>query len=80
MIKITLPVSEEEIRKLKMGDEILISGTMVTGRDAAHKWMVEKKPDLLKKLLEGSFIYHCGPIVKFLEGGGYKIVSAGPTT
>ena len=80
MIKINLPASEEEIRKLKSGDEILISGTMVTGRDNAHKWMVEKKPEFLKNLLKGSFIYHCGPIVKSLEDGGYKIVSAGPTT
>jgi fumarate hydratase class I len=80
MIRIELPASEDEIRKLHVGDEILISGTMVTGRDNAHKWMVEKKPEFLKELLEGSFIYHCGPIVRFLDGGAYKIVSAGPTT
>ncbi len=80
MIRMELPASENEIRKLNVGDEILISGTMVTGRDNAHKWMVEKKPEFLKDLLRGSFIYHCGPIVQFLDEGGYKIVSAGPTT
>ena len=80
MIRIKLPVSEDEIRKLKAGDEVLLSGTIVTGRDNAHKWMVEKQPEFLKELLKDAFIYHCGPIVKFLEDGGYEIVSAGPTT
>ena len=53
---------------------------MVTGRDRAHKWMIEERPKQLRELLAGSFIYHCGPIVRFLDGGGYEIVSAGPTT
>ena len=80
MIRINLPVSEGDIRRLKVGDEVLISGTIATGRDNAHKWMVEKKPAFLKKVLEGSFIYHCGPIVEKLAGGKYRVVSAGPTT
>ena len=80
MIRINLPASEHDIRQLKAGDEVLISGTIVTARDAAHKWMVEKKPSFLKKVLEGSFIYHCGPIVEKLAGCKYHIISAGPTT
>jgi fumarate hydratase subunit beta len=80
MIRLQLPLSEKDTRRLKAGDEVLISGTIVTGRDSAHKWMVEKKPVFLKKILEGSFIYHCGPIVENLAGGKYRIVSAGPTT
>ncbi len=79
MIKLTLPISEEEIRKLKTGDEVSIWGTLVTARDAAHKYMIEKKPEYLHKVLNGSIIYHCGPIVK-QEGKKYTIVSAGPTT
>ncbi len=67
---------------------------MVTGRDAAHKWMVEtfikktrepKGDDLqvyeeLKKLLNGGVIYHCGPVVSRDENGEYRFVAAGPTT
>jgi fumarate hydratase subunit beta len=80
MIRLQLPLSEKDTRGLKAGDEVLISGTIVTGRDSAHKWMVEKKPAFLKKVLEGSFIYHCGPIVEKLTNGKYHVVSAGPTT
>jgi fumarate hydratase subunit beta len=77
--KIELPVSEADIRALKAGDEVEISGIMVTARDAAHKYMVEKKPDYLHKVLNGSMIYHCGPVVG-KEGGKYRFIAAGPTT
>ena len=79
MIKLNLPVSEEEIRKLKMGDEVSLNGIMVTGRDAAHEWMIKDKPDEIRDLLEGTVIYHCGPVVK-QENGEWKFVAAGPTT
>lgn len=79
MIKINLPVSEEEIRKLKMGDEVSLNGIMVTGRDAAHEWMIKEKPDEVRELLKGTVIYHCGPVVK-KENGEWKFVAAGPTT
>jgi fumarate hydratase class I len=94
MKKITTPVSDEAIRDLKVGDSVAISGMMVTGRDAAHKWMIDtfiKKTrppqgdDLqvyeeLKKLLSGSIIYHCGPVVTGLDTKDYKFIAAGPTT
>ena len=94
MKKITTPVSDEVIRDLKVGDSVAISGMMVTGRDAAHKWMIDtfiKKTrppqgdDLqvyeeLKKLLNGSIIYHCGPVVTGLDTKDYKFIAAGPTT
>ena len=79
MKKLTTPLSKEAVLDLKIGDEVLISGTIVTARDAAHKLMVERKPGFLRPHLEGGIIYHCGPIVK-KEGAGWKIVSAGPTT
>lgn len=79
MIKINLPVSEEEIRKLKMGDEVSLNGIMVTGRDAAHEWMIKEKPDEIRDLLKGTVIYHCGPVVK-KENGEWRFVAAGPTT
>ncbi len=80
MIKINLPVSEQEIRKLKIGDEVLLSGTMVTARDQAHKLMVEQKPDFIRPYLKDSVIYHCGPVVKKNEKGEWEFVAAGPTT
>ncbi|MEW6405909.1 MAG: FumA C-terminus/TtdB family hydratase beta subunit [Chloroflexota bacterium] len=94
MHEITTPISDETIRSLKVGEAIELTGTMVTGRDAAHKWMIEtfvkktREPqgdDLqvyeeLKKLLNGSVIYHCGPVVAGLDTKAYKFVAAGPTT
>lgn len=79
-IKINLPVSEEEIRKLKIGDEVLLSGTMITSRDMAHKLMHEERPDFIRPFLKNSMIYHCGPVVKKHENGEYSFVAAGPTT
>ena len=79
MIKINLPTSEEEIRQLKLGDEVSISGIMVTGRDAAHKYLMETEGEEVRQLLKNNFIYHCGPVIK-KEGDEYKFVAAGPTT
>ncbi|HNK63265.1 MAG TPA: FumA C-terminus/TtdB family hydratase beta subunit [Anaerolineales bacterium] len=94
MKQITTPVSDEAIRDLKVGDTVAISGMMITGRDAAHKWMIDtfikktRQPqgdDLqvyeeLKKLLNGAVIYHCGPVVGGLDTKEYKFIAAGPTT
>ncbi len=94
MKSLTTPISDDVIRELKVGDAVLLSGMMVTGRDAVHKWMMEtfiKKTrapqgddlqvyDELKKLLNGSVIYHCGPVVAGLDTKNYKFVAAGPTT
>ncbi|CAG1003012.1 fumarate hydratase subunit beta [Anaerolineales bacterium] len=94
MKSITTPISDDVIRDLKVGDAVALSGMMVTGRDAVHKWMMEtfiKKTrapqgdDLqvyeeLKKILNGSLIYHCGPVVSGLDTKDYKFVAAGPTT
>ena len=80
MIKLTTPISEKDIRKLKIGDTVLLSGTIVTARDEAHKLMVEEKPDFVRDVLKESVIYHCGPVVKKNEDGKWSFVSAGPTT
>lgn len=79
MRKFQFPTTEENVRSLKAGDELLLQGVLVTGRDVAHKFMVEKKPDFLKQILKGTAIYHCGPIVKQTQKG-WEFVSAGPTT
>jgi fumarate hydratase subunit beta len=94
MREITIPISDETIRSLKVGEPVLLTGVMVTGRDTAHKWLAETfikktraplEDDLqvyeeLKKLLNGSVIYHCGPVVSGLDTRDYKFVAAGPTT
>ncbi len=80
MIKLKTPISENEIRKLKVGDEVLLSGVIVTARDQAHKLMVEEKPDFIRPYLKESVIYHCGPVVRKNPDGSWTFVSAGPTT
>jgi len=94
MIKLTMPISDQEIRKLNVGDTVLLTGIMLTGRDAVHKWMIdnfiEKKVtpsqsdeeiyQSIKPQLNGGIIYHCGPVVSGLDTGDYKFVAAGPTT
>jgi fumarate hydratase subunit beta len=93
-VKLTIPISDEAILDLKVGDSVLLSGVMITGRDAVHKWLADtfirktRPPagdDLevyqaIKPLLEGGVIYHCGPVVAGLETRQYRFVAAGPTT
>ena len=57
MIKLDIPISEEKIRSLKVGDTVLLSGVMVTARDAGHKLMVEERPAFLNELLKEGVIY-----------------------
>jgi len=71
--KLNTPLKEEDVRKLAIGDVVEITGTIVTARDAAHKFMVETGKAPVD--LNGGVIYHCGPIVKDMA-----VVSAGPTT
>ncbi len=80
MIKLKTPISEKDIRKLRVGDTVLLSGVIATGRDEAHKLMIEEKPDFIRDVLKESVIYHCGPVVKKGEDGKWRFVSAGPTT
>lgn len=79
--KFKTPISEEEIRKLRVNDVLYVSGTMFTARDQAHKRALEYfnqgKP--LPLSLEGLAVFHCGPIVKKKEDR-WIIVAAGPTT
>jgi len=78
MIKLKVPLKEEDVRKLKIGDNVLLDGIIFTARDMAHKFFVESKPEEFRKLLKDGVIYHCGPIVK--KDKEWKIIAAGPTT
>lgn len=78
---LNLPMSSSELRSLKAGDIVSMSGTIVTGRDRVHKYLVENKPgkEDIPFDLTGTVLYHCGPVMK-KTGEGYKAVAAGPTT
>ena len=94
MREVTIPISDDTIRDLKVGEPVALTGTLLTGRDAVHKWLIDtfiKKTrdpqgddlevyEAIKSLLDGSIIYHCGPVVSGLASGDYKFVAAGPTT
>jgi fumarate hydratase class I len=75
-IRLQTPLSEADVRKLKAGDIVLLSGTVYTGRDEVHKHL-HKGGDL--PVLRGGVIYHCGPVV-LEENDTYRVVAAGPTT
>jgi fumarate hydratase, class I len=70
------PLGEEQVRSLKVGDVVLISGPAYTGRDAVHHHLMSHEPPVD---LRGAVIYHCGPVVK-KEGDSWRITAAGPTT
>ncbi|MCP4582657.1 MAG: Fe-S-containing hydro-lyase [candidate division Zixibacteria bacterium] len=78
-IKLTPPLTDEVIGKLKVGDRVLISGTMYTGRDAAHKKMVDliEKNEPMPFDPTGQIIYFVGPAP---AKPGQVMNSAGPTT
>jgi fumarate hydratase subunit beta len=80
MAELSLPLDEGTVRGLKVGAGVELTGRMITGRDAAHKWLLEDFRQDVAPFLEGTVIYHCGPVVRKLEGGGYEFVAAGPTT
>jgi fumarate hydratase subunit beta len=93
-IQLQIPISEEAIRGLKVGDSILLSGVMITGRDTVHKWLMDtfikktRQPsgddlavyEAIKPIIADGVIYHCGPVVAGLDTKEYRFVAAGPTT
>jgi fumarate hydratase subunit beta len=80
MTKLTFPFTEEKIRALKVGDEVLISGVIHTGRDAVHKHLHEGGQLPPGVSLRDGILYHCGPVVMKQEDGSWKATAAGPTT
>jgi fumarate hydratase subunit beta len=79
MKKLTYPFSHEQVRDLKVGDMVLISGKLFTGRDAVHKRLHDGvKPPVD---LNNQIIYHCGPVIlQDKKSGKYQVTAAGPTT
>ena len=75
------PVSDEDLKDIKIGDVIYLNGHIVTCRDVAHRRLIELGRELPVDL-KGGAIFHAGPIVRKIEGTDdkYEMVSVGPTT
>jgi len=76
-IALRAPITDEQIRALKVGDVVLISGPVFTGRDQVHAYLMKNDPPVD---LRGSVLYHCGPVVVKDAQGQWKVTAAGPTT
>ncbi|CDF15362.1 Fe-S-containing hydro-lyase [Ruminococcoides sp. CLA-AA-H171] len=79
MKRLTLPLSDSDIKDLKAGETVLLSGTMLTGRDAAHKRLYElvEKGEKLPIDIKGELIYYVGPAP---AKPGFAVGPAGPTS
>ena len=77
--KRTLPITDEDIKSLRAGDSVLLTGTIITGRDAAHKRLFEliQKGEPLPVEVRGELIYYVGPAP---AKPGYAVGPAGPTS
>lgn len=76
---INLPLKKEEIKKLKIGDVVYLSGKIFTARDEAHYMMLEKSKKDMPFNPSDMGLFHCGPLMKKV-GNKWYVVSAGPTT
>jgi fumarate hydratase, class I len=74
--RLQTPISEEDVRSLTVGDVVLLSGTMYTGRDTLHAHLMDHDSPVD---LKGQVIYHCGPVI-LKDGDGWVMKAAGPTT
>lgn len=74
---INIPAKKDEIKKLKVGDIVYVTGKVFTARDEAHHTMLHTKKMPFDP--SGMGLYHCGPLMK-KENGKWQVVSAGPTT
>ncbi|MGV3466211.1 MAG: fumarate hydratase [Heyndrickxia sp.] len=77
VVTLKAPITEEQIRELKVGDVVRIDGRMYTGRDAIHKYLMDNDAPVD---LNGQVIYHCGPVMAKDEDGNWTVKAAGPTT
>lgn len=75
-VRLSTPISEEDIRSLRVGDVVILSGEMHTGRDALHKYLMDHETPVD---LNGAVIYHCGPVM-LKDEEGWHVKAAGPTT
>ena len=70
------PLTETQMRSLRVGDVVIINGEMFTGRDNVHAYLMKNPPPVD---LNGSILYHCGPVM-LKQGDNWVVKAAGPTT
>jgi fumarate hydratase class I len=70
------PLSEDAVRALRVGDVVLVSGEVFTGRDNVHAYLMKNPPPVD---MQGSVLYHCGPVM-LKQGEEWTVKAAGPTT
>ncbi|MDQ6760311.1 MAG: fumarate hydratase [Acidobacteriota bacterium] len=75
-VVLTAPLSEAAVRSLRVGDLVLISGELYTGRDQVHAYLMKNPPPMD---LRGAILYHCGPVM-LKQGDAWTVKAAGPTT
>ncbi len=75
-VVLTPPLTEAQMRALKVGDLVLINGEMFTGRDNVHAYLMKNPPPVD---LNGCVLYHCGPVM-LKQGDQWTVKAAGPTT
>ena len=73
------PVAAEDLKGIKIGDIVYLSGSLTTCRDVAHRRLVEEGRELPVDVRNNA-IFHAGPIIRPLENGKFEMVSVGPTT
>jgi len=75
-VALQAPLTEAQVRSLKVGDVVLVSGPVFTGRDQVHAYLMKHDPPVD---MRGSVLYHCGPVVA-KDGDSWRVTAAGPTT
>ncbi|MBH8597488.1 MULTISPECIES: fumarate hydratase [unclassified Thermoactinomyces] len=76
-VELSAPITEEQIRQLRVGDIVILNGPIHTGRDALHKYLIDHDSPVD---LQGGVIYHCGPVMLKDKDGNWEVKAAGPTT
>jgi fumarate hydratase subunit beta len=77
-VDLAFPADEPAIRTLRAGDEVLVSGTLVTAREPAHRMLVRQP--VLGDWARGAALYHCGPVVvRDAATGAWRLAAAGPS-
>ena len=77
MIPLQAPFTADKIQALRVGDEVLISGVLFTGRNAVHKYLHEGGELPPGVNLRDGIIYHCGPVVLKEADGSWKVTAGG---
>lgn len=80
--KLKTPLSENEVRKLRVGSIVYLTGRLITARDLAHRRICQylREGRKLPFNLNDLALFHCGPVVKRVNNNGWVVVAAGPTT